>query len=324
MKDKATQQLTKYCKRAPPKAMLDRYAELLENRLRVRFMASLSFIDQMRAKREYDLVKSIRRKLRKGQLILRVCDKGGGLHLSTKSDYERKAAEYRKETNAYQELSCNPLQELYTNVTNVLNEFKRTKQLKPYYYNLMMPKLNAVKQAYMYFNPKAHKDGTPPRPIMNTIDAVTRRISDLLDKLTRPIYNEYCKDNTIIDGVNLITRLEAYAADGRLQPTTLFCTADINNLYTMLPQDEAIKILGKFLRTFVGEYVKGISVPTILKLAETVLKQNAFVCNNKFYKQVIGGAMGSPFTLTLANIFMWDWEQRWIRHLNNCGEIYGR
>jgi len=159
---------------------------------------------------------------------------------------------------------------------------------------------------------------------MNTINAVTRGISDLLDRLTRPVYNEHCKENTIIDGTNLVTRLEVYAADGRLQPTTLFCTADINNLYTMLPQDEAIEILGKFLRTYVGEYVKGISVTTIQKLTETVLKENAFVCNNKFYKQVIGGAMGSPFTLTLANIFMWDWEQRWIRHQNNRGEIYGR
>ncbi|CAF1496672.1 unnamed protein product [Rotaria sordida] len=83
-----TQQLTKYCNRASPKAMLDRYAELLENRLSLRFMARLSFTDQMRAQREYDLVKSIRRKLGKGQLILRVCDKSGGLHLSTKSDYE--------------------------------------------------------------------------------------------------------------------------------------------------------------------------------------------------------------------------------------------
>jgi hypothetical protein len=92
----------------------------------------------------------------------------------------------------------------------------------------------------------------------------------------------------------------------------------------MLPQNEAIDILGKFLRTYVGEYVKGISVTTIQKLAEIVLKQNAFVCNNKFYKQVIGGAMDSPFTLTLANIFMWHWEQRWIRRQNNRHEIYGR
>ena len=159
---------------------------------------------------------------------------------------------------------------------------------------------------------------------MNTILSVTRPISDLLDELIRPIYNHHCKDHTIIDGNNLIERLETYAQDGRLQPTTFLCTADINNLFTMLPQDEAIEILGKFLRTYVGEYVKGIPVSTIQKLAETVLKQNAFVCNNKFYKQVIGGAMGSPFTLTLANIFMWHWEQRWIRHQEPLGEIYGR
>ncbi|CAM2730563.1 unnamed protein product, partial [Rotaria socialis] len=34
----------------------------------------------------------------------------------------------------------------------------------------------------------------------------------------------------------------------------------------------------------------------------------AFVYGKKFYRQIIGGAMGSPFTLTLANIFMWKWE----------------
>jgi hypothetical protein len=92
----------------------------------------------------------------------------------------------------------------------------------------------------------------------------------------------------------------------------------------MLPQDKSIEILGIFLRHYVGEYVKGTSVTTIQKLAEIVLEENAFVCNNKFYKQVVDGAMGSPFTLTLANIFMWHREQRWIRRQNHYQEIYGR
>ncbi|CAF5127583.1 unnamed protein product, partial [Rotaria magnacalcarata] len=43
--------------------------------------------------------------------------------------------------------------------------------------------------------------------------------------------------------------------------------------------------------------------------AYLVLKETAFVDGNKFYRQIIGGAMGSPFTLTLANIFMWKWEK---------------
>ena len=139
---------------------------------------------------------------------------------------------------------------------------------------------------------------------MNTIQAVTREISHFLDELIRPIYNQHHKDYTIIDGINLIQLMETYVAHGHLHSSTLFCTFDVTNLYTMLPQDEYITILGKFLRQYVGEYVKNIPVTTIQTLAEIVLKENAFVCNNKFYKQVIGGAMGSPFTLTLANMFM--------------------
>ncbi len=159
---------------------------------------------------------------------------------------------------------------------------------------------------------------------MNTINAVTRDISEHLVELIQPLYNKYHKDYTIIDGTNLIQRVENYAANGYLQPSTLFCVFDITNLFTMLPQDKSIEILGAFLRKYAGEHIKGVSVETIQKLAEIVLKENAFVCNNKFYKQVIGGAMGSPFTLTLANIFMWDWEQRWIRRQDNRKEIYGR
>jgi len=34
--------------------------------------------------------------------------------------------------------------------------------------------------------------------------------------------------------------------------------------------------------------------------------------------------MGSPFTLTLANIFMWDWEQELVENQRNSNELYGR
>ncbi|CAF4469899.1 unnamed protein product, partial [Rotaria sp. Silwood2] len=321
---KVKRQLKNYCNKEPPIARMKHYCELIENLLRQHYMAPLSYVDRMRAQREFELVKSIRRKAQKAKHIIRVCDKGGGLHIGNKSDYERKAAKYQEDTKAYQELSYNPLMETLTNVTNALNVLKNNKQLALKEYNRLMPKSDLIRLSYMYFNPKPHKEGTPLRPILNTIKAVTRPISDFLDELIRPIYDQYNKDNTIIDGVKLIKRLEKYAADGHLKPSTLFCTFDINNLYTMLPQDESIRILGDFLRHFVGERVKNISVATIQKLAEIVLKENNFIYDHKFYKQIIGGAMGSPFTLTLANIFMCHWGKRWIRRQNSMEEIYGR
>ncbi|CAM4972748.1 unnamed protein product, partial [Rotaria socialis] len=55
-----------------------------------------------------------------------------------------------------------------------------------------------------------------------------------------------------------------------------------------------------------------------------VIKENVFVYEKKFYRQVIGGAMGSAFTLTLANIFMWKWEKQLVHRLKVSNEIYGR
>jgi hypothetical protein len=50
--------------------------------------------------------------------------------------------------------------------------------------------------------------------------------------------------------------------------------------------------------------VKGIPIDTIRKLARIVITENVFIYEKKFYRQVICGAMGSAFTLTLANIII--------------------
>ena len=147
----------------------------------------------------------------------------------------------------------------------------------------------------------------------------------MLDRLIRPLFDEYVKQTTIIDGVDLIRRLERYVDLGLLKPTTHLCTFDITDLYTMLPQEESIAILKKFLHHFHHtSHVKGMSIEAIESLARMVLTENVFIYENKYYRQVIGGAMGSPFTLTLANIFMWDWEQGLVQHQRNSNEFYGR
>ena len=92
----------------------------------------------------------------------------------------------------------------------------------------------------------------------------------------------------------------------------------------MLPQRESLDVLREFLIEHGYRTVDNINVDTILTLANLVLTENAFVCGDKFFKQVIGGAMGSPFTLTLANIFMWKWQQEAIRRHIPSHEIFGR
>jgi hypothetical protein len=138
------------------------------------------------------------------------------------------------------------------------------------------------------------------------------------------LFDKYAKHTTIVDGVDLLDKLQRYIDEGRLTASTLFVTFDITDLYTMLPQDEALAILAEFLREHGCEKVEKISIDTIVQLARLVLQENVFVYDNKYYRQIIGGAMGSPFTLTLANIFMWKWEKQAIVSKLSCNEVYGR
>lgn len=70
--------------------------------------------------------------------------------------------------------------------------------------------------------------------------------------------------------------------------------------------------------------MKGIPIDAIRKLAQIVIQENVFVYGEKYYRQIVGGAMGSPFTLTFANIFMWKWERKLAERPQMTDEIYGR
>lgn len=146
----------------------------------------------------------------------------------------------------------------------------------------------------------------------------------MLDQFIRPLFDEHVQQTTFIDGVQFIRRLELYVHLGLLKSTTYLCTSDVTDLYTMLPQEEAIKILKRFFHHFNYTHVHGMTIDAIESLARLVLMENVFFYENKYYRQIKGGAMGSPFTLTLANIFMWDCEQKLVEHQKNANELYGR
>lgn len=154
----------------------------------------------------------------------------------------------------------------------------------------------------------------------------TNAVSHFLDRLLRPIFDRVAEQTTFINGIDLIRKLEAYRNHGRLLSSTLFITFDVTDLYTMIPRDGSLTALGRFLvrHSTANRKIGNLSVDTILKLARLVLDTNYFAYENTYYRQIKGGAMGSPFTMTLANVYMLEWEQPLIELQQNQGELYGR
>ena len=135
------------------------YSERLRAYLTVRYMAPLSWIDQIRTRRELSLVKSIRRKLKKHRLVLRQTDKSGVFHIGPEIDYEQKAMEYRIKTRAYEELPLtpNPCHDVFVNIARLLNRLRSENKIKEWQKKKMMAIREETELAYMCFVPKTHK-----------------------------------------------------------------------------------------------------------------------------------------------------------------------
>ncbi len=133
------------------------YSDHLRTYLLDLYMTPLPLIDQLRARRELKIVKSIQRKLKKYKLILRETDKSGVFHIGRAIDYKQKAAKYRQDTGAYEELNVNPFNEIIYNVTHLLNQLKAMNKIADHQRMKMVPVRDKTQLAYMYFLPKSHK-----------------------------------------------------------------------------------------------------------------------------------------------------------------------
>ena len=100
---------------------------------------------------------------------------------------------------------------------------------------------------------------------------------------------------------------------------------DVTDLYTMIPRLGALEALAQFcLRCSKQGKIGTFTIDHIMKMARLILDTNCFAYNNRYYRQIRGGAMGSAFTQVLANIYMLQWEQDLIQYQTKHNEIYGR
>ncbi len=160
---------------------------------------------------------------------------------------------------------------------------------------------------------------------MASIHAPATLASKFLNDLLAPIFLTVNRKHTFINDIDVIRQLEKYAAGGYLTSTTKFITIDVENLYTMIPREGALAALGRFCMKHSHQGKIGtFAIDNIMKMARLILDNNYFAYNNKYYRQIRGGAMGSAFTQVLSNIYMLEWEQDLIQHQLVHNEIYGR
>ncbi|CAF1388560.1 unnamed protein product [Rotaria magnacalcarata] len=189
----------------------------------------------------------------------------------------------------------------------------------------MNPKRDTLELAHLYFIPKPHKPDCSLRPIVAAIHAPTTMMSQYLNDLLAPIYLQVARNTSVVNVIDLIRNLEQYVSDGHLKWNTLFIIFDVKNLYTMIPRHYGLEVFRRFLERHLKRSKIGtLSIDDLMKMASIVLDNNYFIYQGKYYQQIRGGAMGSAFTQTFANIYMFGWEQELSQYQLSSNAIYRR
>ncbi|CAF4507439.1 unnamed protein product [Rotaria sp. Silwood2] len=131
------------------------------------------------------------------------------------------------------------------------------------------------------------------------------------------------QEATVSSGFELVKKLDIWSKLN-MDGNTIFCTIDVVDLYTMIPQVEGVLSLKKMLDYLKLKKVGGLKIETITRLSRFFMQNNYFSYDGQFYHQIRGGAMGSPLTLTMANCYMFLFERRIATQIKNSGGLYFR
>jgi hypothetical protein len=270
------------------------------------------------------LVKRLKHKLRSANVVIQKTDKSKVFHLGKVQDYQKKSKDYMIKTAAYECLGeNNPLQDLIERTNKYLLNLRLAHWITQKQYEKLSINLNEVQLAHLYYLPKAHKPDTPLRPIISGLKHPTIKISKFLDQLLRPLFNKMAVDTTVTSGSEALKRLYIWSKKN-LCSTTILCTIDVVDLYTMIPQTEGVLSIKKMMDYLEIKQIDGLKAETIIRLGRFVLQNNFFTYDGKFYRQIRGGAMGSPLTLTMANCYMFFFERNIVKQITNSGGLYLR
>ena len=174
-------------------------------------------------------------------------------------DYNNKMLEHLA-CGSYRKLSKDPGKKFHKIVHNAIINSNLDDDLK----KKLLPKEGNA--PWIYGLPKIHKNGTPLRPIVNTIGSPTYKLAKYLAILLKPLVgqtNSFVKDSTswVQDICN-----------ETLEANDILVSFDLVSLYTKIPVDEAITT------------IRNLTDDDTAKLVEVCLKTTFFTFQQVFLR----------------------------------------
>ena len=248
-------------------------------------------------------IHNIIHKLRKNDEIVIVRpDKGQGVVILNKNDYESKLNDIVSDTTKFSPLQLDPSHIIKQE--NSLRYYLR-KYIKPHVqadvYNDILP--SGSRAGTLYGLPKTHKPGCPLRPIVSAIGTPQYQLAKFLNSYIQPLVN---LDLSVTSSHDFVQRLQQF----QFPPQYKLLSLDVTSLFTNVPLTEVINLATDLVySTTTSPPFQKHHFKKLLEFATA----GTFTCLGNLFRQVDGCAMGNPLSTALACLFLGHHENSWLQ-----------
>ena len=238
-------------------------------------------------------------------IVIKKADKGSNIVIMNTHDYIEEGMRQLNNKQFYRKETKNLTPTHKQRIDSIIEELFQNNEISESTFKYLLN--DGERTSIFYMLPKIHKnrDNPPGRPIVSSNDCPTEKISQMIDIILKPLIvqnKSYIEDTP--DFLRKIQNIEMTDEDWLI-------SLDVSSLYTNIPHKDGLRSVEMLLRT----KRKGMELPTngsILKLLKCVLTMNNFMFNNEHYIQIQGTAMGTRVAPTYANIFMNNFEEKYV------------
>ena len=247
-------------------------------------------------------------------IILINADKGGALTILNLEDYINEANRQLSDTTLYQELIYDPTVAHANTINDTIKHFEIKQMIPKSIANGLITRHPKTPQ--LKLPPKVHKTGHPGRPVVSSVNSHSAKISKYVDFHLAPEIpkiRSYIKDSN-----DFMKQLDELPANKTAN--SYLVTLDVKSLYSNIPHAEGIEVIKDTLQKARSKVTN-----IVLAFLWLILTLNNFTFNGKHYLQLLGVAMGTICSAHYANLFMGNFEEKWIYQLlDNNTKFYKR
>ena len=232
------------------------------------------------------------------------CDKNVGCAIISNDFYNESVYNYLNSDPTYEVISSNPLKKTVTNINQNLKLLLSNSHISERMNKVLKLKEEDCKLGSFRLLAKLHKPSFSWRAIINCKNHPTSKISILFDFLIKPIIIK--TESYIKDSQNLIQLCENI----KFERKPFIYSFDVSNLYTNIKPNIAIPMLTEFISSYLDtQHLSPYGFKTLLSV---FFENNYFMFKNTYYLQKTGCPMGCICGPTIANLFLYILERKWL------------